>query len=263
MVYKVLVVEDEEIIRKGLIYNTNWAALDCVVIGEAGDGEEAIEAIKSKEPDIVLVDVNMPVVNGLDMLKATKDYSYVAIVLSGYAEFSYAQEAIRLGVTRYLTKPVQEQELVAAINSAKKKIQKNRFVSENQEELQKVKEMEVIAIPKAAHKDELVEKMLNYIDMYYQDRIQMRDLADAFNYSEVFLNKRFKHVVGTTFIDFLNKYRVQVSLKYLKEKQYTLEEIGAFVGIPDPKYFRVVFKRYVGYSPREFITILEQTTETR
>lgn len=120
--YKVLLVEDEEIIRKGLMYLMDWETEGCVIIGEAGDGAEGAEKIRQMRPDIVITDVRMPFMSGLDMLEQTRSIPYAAIVISGYDEFEYAQRAISLDVTEYLLKPVDFTALQKALMRVKEKL---------------------------------------------------------------------------------------------------------------------------------------------
>ena len=111
--YKVLLAEDEDIIRKGLMFTADWGAWNCLVAGEASDGEEGVEKIRQIKPDIVVADIRMPVKSGLKMLEETiGEYGYEAIILSGYSDFEYARQALRLGVTEYLLKPVDFQTAV-------------------------------------------------------------------------------------------------------------------------------------------------------
>lgn len=110
--YNVLVVEDEEIIRKGIILSIPWEEFNCHVIGEAENGEEGKSLIESLKPDIVITDIDMPVKDGLTMLAETKFISdYAAIILTGYSEFEYAREAIRLGISSYVLKPLNMKEM--------------------------------------------------------------------------------------------------------------------------------------------------------
>ena len=101
--YKVLIVEDEDIIRKGLLFMVNWQEADCVVVGEAVDGLEGLEKIRETNPDIVVVDINMPVKDGLSMLEdSIEEYGYDAVhCVRLQLTFEYARKAIRLGVTEY------------------------------------------------------------------------------------------------------------------------------------------------------------------
>ena len=127
MLLKVLIVEDEEVIRKGLEFAIDWMAMGCRVIATAPDAEEGLKLIKELEPDVVMTDICMPQMTGLEMLEeALKEHSFHSIVLTGFSEFGYAQQAIRMGVVDYLLKPVDEEELKAVVekihkNAAKKK----------------------------------------------------------------------------------------------------------------------------------------------
>ena len=120
--FKVLTAEDEPLIRKGIIYCTDWARLNCGIPLEASNGEEAAEMIRQHRPDIVLLDVNMPLMDGLDALCQTRGlYFYVPIVVTGYSDFDYAKRAMYSGVQRYLLKPVVASELEEAIRFAQQK----------------------------------------------------------------------------------------------------------------------------------------------
>ena len=96
---KVLVVEDEEMIRKGIVLAVDWAALDCVVVGEASNGEEALAAVERYAPSLIITDLKMPKMDGIEMLRHLRERgnrAYV-IILTAYDSFSYAQSALRLG----------------------------------------------------------------------------------------------------------------------------------------------------------------------
>ena len=111
--YRVILVEDEDIIRRGIRSTVPWEQHGCIVAGEARNGEEGRALIERLEPDIVITDINMPVCSGLEMIAQTKcQYDYVTIILTGYSEFEYAKEAIKLGVAQYLSKPINGEELL-------------------------------------------------------------------------------------------------------------------------------------------------------
>ena len=109
---KVLLVEDENLIRRGLQYKLDWTEVNCVVAGEAATGQEGLSQIRALRPDIVITDIRMPDMDGLEMLREGRTVCpFHAIIISGYSEFDYAQQAIRLGVAEYLLKPVDVNEL--------------------------------------------------------------------------------------------------------------------------------------------------------
>ena len=110
--FKIVIVEDEIFIRKGLAYLMDWAELNCIITGEASDGQEGLEMILERKPDIVISDIRMPLMDGLQMLEeALKARPFAAILLSGYSDFEYARQGIRLGVKNYITKPLNFDEL--------------------------------------------------------------------------------------------------------------------------------------------------------
>ena len=108
----VLLVDDEIMIREGFKKLFDWGAHGCDVIGEAADGMEAISKIDDLKPDIVVIDINMPIMNGLKVIQMTrlKHPDTAFIIVSGYDDFSYCREALRLKITDYILKPVNYDE---------------------------------------------------------------------------------------------------------------------------------------------------------
>jgi two-component system response regulator YesN len=111
--YKVLIADDEQIIRKGLCTIIDWNALGYSVIGEAQNGKEVLTFIAENHPDVVLIDIRMPLLHGLEAIRQARESGYDGkfIILSGYSDFTYAQDAIKYGVSDYFTKPVDEEQL--------------------------------------------------------------------------------------------------------------------------------------------------------
>ena len=121
---KVLVVEDEEMIRKGIVLAVDWAALDCVVVGEAANGEEALEAVERYHPTLIITDLKMPKLDGIQMLEKLRErgnQAYV-IILTAYDSFSYAQSALRLGAVDFLLKPFHDGELEEAVTHLRRRL---------------------------------------------------------------------------------------------------------------------------------------------
>jgi two-component system response regulator YesN len=118
--FKVLIVDDESVIRKGLKNIIDWKSLGCEVCGEASDGIEGIRMIRELRPHILITDINMPEVDGLSMIKETKQLlpGSKIIILTGYRDFEYIQEAIRLGAFDYVLKPSKIEDLTAIVNKA-------------------------------------------------------------------------------------------------------------------------------------------------
>lgn len=262
--FKVLIVEDEDIIRKGLIYMMNWLKMDCVVVGEAVDGIDGLKKIRELEPDIVITDIRMPFKDGISMLKESiHEYNYEAIIISGYGEFEYAKSAISLGVREYLLKPIDFEELYDILDKLKPKmISKNRF----KEYLKSDKSIDLYRdildiryYDMIENKTNYVVDMIEYIKDNYNKKISINDLSDKYEVSTVYLNSKFKEDTNYTFNDFLNRYRILKSIELLKEGSLLIYEIAEEVGFQDYKYFSQVFKKYVGQSPTEFIGHLKES----
>lgn len=121
----VLLVDDETIVREGIKHLIDWNNLGFCICGEASNGEEAIEKIKKYQPGLVLLDIRMPKMYGTDLIAKVREDGFTGdfIILSGYSDFQYAQTALHYGASFYLTKPIDEQELIHAVLSVKEKIE--------------------------------------------------------------------------------------------------------------------------------------------
>lgn len=256
--YKVLIAEDEDIIRKGLMFLADWQKIDCVVMGEAANGLEGLEKIREYRPDIVIVDINMPMMDGLEMLeKSIKEYGYDAIIVSGYNEFEYARKGIRLGVTEYLLKPVNYSELYEAIGKIAAKRQAHaKFCDDIRQIDVEKKKLGILKTEEGESTksgNRYVDFMLQCIQERYFSRLSLTDVSEQCGMSCTYLNAKFKGETGYTFNDYLNRYRMQRAVELLKENKYMIYEIAEQVGFADYKYFIKVFKKYMGCSPAHFL----------
>lgn len=256
--YRVVLVEDEDIIRKGIRYSVPWEEHGCVVVGEARNGVEGKELIQTLNPDIVITDIEMPVMNGLEMILATKcQYDYVAILLTGYPEFEYAREAIRIGVSDYILKPLNQEEILEALDRAALECRNIRLLRQENQNRAELRNLSLLGNLKLEEpKDPLVMAILAFIADHYSQKITLADLAEHVHYSERYINQRFQKALGTTVIEYLNRYRIQKALALLQEDEPPISEIGFLCGIGDYKYFNYVFKKYVGCSPKEYRSLI-------
>lgn len=253
--HKVLIVEDEDIMRKGLMFMPKWQDVDCIVIGEAVNGQDGLEKIRKYQPDIVIVDINMPVMDGLEMLEMSiHEYGYDAIIVSSYGEFEYAQKGISLGVTEYLLKPINYSKLYEAI----RKIQAKRNTDTQIQKTMRQIDVEKKKLGLLGHEEKntgnrYVDLMLKTIYEKYPERLAVTDISEQCGMSCTYLNVKFKNATGYTFNDYLNRYRIQKAVDLLRENEYKVYEIAEMVGFSDYKYFIKVFKKYIGCSPARFI----------
>lgn len=255
IMYKVLIVEDEDIMRKGLMFMAKWQEVDCIVVGEAVNGQDGLEKIKKYRPDIVIVDINMPVMDGLEMLeRSIREYGYDAIIVSGYGEFEYARRGISLGVTEYLLKPIDYPKLYEAIRKIQAKRNTDTTIKNaiRQIDVEK-KKLGILDYEERKTGNRYVDLMIEIIHDKYPTRLTLNDISEQCQMSCTYLNVKFKNETGYTFNDYLNRYRIQKAVDLLRENQYKVYEIAEMVGFSDYKYFIKVFKKYIGCSPARFI----------
>lgn len=249
-----LIVEDESIIRKGLMFTVDWTAMKCIVVGDAADGEEGLMLAESLRPDLVLTDIRMPKLDGLEMLKEArqKQMDFEVIILSGYSDFTYAQQAITMGAFGYILKPVDEKILREMIENVSQRInEKKEFIHYRlmQRDADSQHAMNSIAWSTDRH----VAKVLAYIEAHYTEKISLEQLALQIGVSSGYLSRQIKSNTSYTFMDILNRYRINKSTELLIHTDLKVYEISEMVGFTDYKHFVNVFKKYIGFPPTEFV----------
>jgi len=249
--YKVLIVEDENMIRRFLLQRTKWSELNCEVVGEAVNGKEGLEKIIELNPDIVITDIRMPILSGLEMLtKAQRVCTFKTIILSAYNDFTYAQTALRLGACEYLLKPINTEQLSDAIKKVciylhPPRTVENRFDTRDSFDVLKLEKEKENFSP-------YVKKMYVYVKNNFREKISIHDLSKRYGVSATYLNRIFKYEIGFPFNDFLNRYRIHISISMLKSGSGYIYEIAEKTGFTDYKYFTEVFRKYIGCAPSDF-----------
>ncbi|WP_026493766.1 response regulator transcription factor [Butyrivibrio sp. XPD2002] len=251
--YRVLIAEDEDIIRKGIAYTMDWVSMGCTIIGEACNGKEGIEKIKEFQPDIVLTDIMMPVVDGIEMIKQGQELGdFKAIIMTSYADFEYAKQAIELGVSAYLMKPVDEEELKKSIEKTITEIEKDRQLRQLNDKMKTADDIDTLFI-KSEKDNDYVQRILMETKERYADKISIETFSEELGVSGSYLSRKFKEATGQTYLDFLNKYRIQKAVKLLETGTYKVYEVSEMTGFSDYKYFSTVFKKYTDSSPSDFV----------
>lgn len=253
---RILIVEDEEMIRKGLVYTTDWLSMDCVVVAEAGDGNEGYGKILEFRPDVVIADICMPFMDGIEMIKkASGKVKFKSILLTSYADFEYARRAIEARVCEYLLKPVDEEALAGIMKRLGREIAGTRQM---EYALEQVEPEGAILNPESYMRldfseNQYVSRALSEIKEHFHEKISIEGISEELGVSASYLSRKFKEVTGQTFLDFLNKYRVQQAVVMLNTRQYRVSEISEATGFTDYKHFCSVFKKYTSKSPTKFI----------
>lgn len=233
---KILVVDDEKFIRTGISLILEDTFKEQVEVIQAKNGKEAIEIIESREFDIIISDINMPFINGIDLIKEIRksNQDVEVIVISGYDEFEYARQCMKYGVKNYLLKPINDEELIDIVSVS---IGKNKDVPE--EEDNKLEDI-------------YIEKAREYIETHYFKDINMAVVSNFVSLNYSYFSSLFNKHMGMNFSDYLNYIRIQKSKVLLKNIDYKIHEISEMVGYKNSKHFTKNFKKFEKRTPMEF-----------
>jgi len=257
---RVLIAEDEDIERNALrtLINQNYKG-EITIVGEAVNGKEAIDLTNSLNPHIVLIDIHMPKVNGLEAAeKIRKDApETIIVIVTAYSTFEYARQAIKIGVQDYLIKPYSIASLTEMMDDAVSKLnaalvarQQNRRVEERllfmREQVKKLSsntENIETEMPR-----DLIEEIQNYIKCNYSQQITLEDISKLIGLSKYHLSRMFSEKVGMGIKEFSIDFRIKRAQDLLS-KGMPVAEVAYSIGFNDPNYFSKLFKKYIGCTP--------------
>ena len=242
--YFMLIVEDEPAIREGLL-NTmkSWGTKqpDIWQFAAAESGVEGLEIARSRPVDFLICDIRMPGMSGIEMLEKLRreDCDTPAILLTGYAEFEYARKALTLGVVNYLLKPVDQLQLIAAVEEA---LEKRNIGARRQRETDS-----------PAMRHETIRKALAYIAERLADpKFTLKELADHVHLNANYLSVLFKENTGLTFSDYLTRQRLNLAKRLLIGTDKKIYAVAEEAGFSSAKYFIKVFRDIEGVTPKDF-----------
>lgn len=234
---RVLLVDDEIIIREGFKRLFDWEAHDCEVIGEAADGMEALAQIDDLQPDIVIMDINIPVMNGLKVIQMSKikHPEMAFVIVSGYDDFSYCREALRLQITDYILKPVNYQEFGTCIDNLKISMFENRTTEETDEQ-----------------EEHTILGIVRYMQEHLTEEISLNVLAEEFHLSASYISQLFKNEIGVNFLVYLTNIRMEQAKKLLLSTPLSIAEVSERSGYGDYRVFTKAFKKSEGVTPSQY-----------
>ena len=239
MSIKLLIADDEDTIRNGIAKYIQLHTDRFDKIYLASNGQEAVDIIFRDKPDIMFLDVQMPLKDGIEVMQEAKraDILPYTMILSGYDEFKYCQQALRLGAKEYLLKPVRSSDILQMLNQAADELFGTR---------------ENVKTEPAEEKNYLVELAKEYVEEHYYENLMLADVAQKVGISAGYLSTLFQKQLSKGFIDYLNEIRIEHACTYLQQNYLKTYEIAYKVGFNDEKYFSKVFKKMKGQSPSEY-----------
>lgn len=234
---RTMIVDDEENIRNGLKMQVESLNLGLQVIALVENGETALEMIQQYRPELLFMDINMPGMNGLEVIKRIRETQQLCsiIIISGYDDFKYAREAIRHKVDFYLLKPVDDDELAEvcaqAVDNYKKRLLEHNLL-------------------KQVHPSDSND-ILEYIQTHLDDpTLDYDSLQNEFNLSRSSISKLIKNATNQSLNEFITNQRIDLADAYLKnQKNATIKQIALMCGFTDPLYFSRVYKKIRGKAP--------------
>lgn len=242
--YKIMIVDDEELVRKGIAMEVNWKAIDCVIVAEAANGEEGLEMARKYSPDLIITDIRMPKMDGIEMVRNLRDddNDVSVIFLTAYSDFAYAKSAIELYADNYLLKPFEDGELEAAVLRSVEKLSVEAADKDND-----------FLMLKKGDKSKYIMKAMDYIAGHYTNKdLSIVQIAEAVGVSEGHLSHVFKKETDYTIANYIIRFRMREAARMLKDCSNKVYEVADFVGYKDITYFSSTFKKVVGFSPSEY-----------
>ena len=260
---QLLIAEDEQVLRSGLA-SLPWEKNGITLLPPAKNGLEAVECAKAQRVDILLTDIRMPGLSGLDAAKQIRELypNMEVLFLSGYGEFEYAQKAIRLQACNYILKPSTPDAILSAVREAGARVQMQRSERGAVQQLrQQVETLSKVVVTSRTVEEQRAQeipceedivKIVGYIGSNYREQITLTSLAEAFHFNSVYLSRFIKKKSGHTFTELLTSTRMYHAARLLKETSLKNGEICERIGMGDERYFGQVFQKAYGMTPHEY-----------
>ncbi|MGI5899739.1 MAG: response regulator transcription factor [Christensenellales bacterium] len=242
--YKMMIVDDEPNVVEGIRDCIKWGRYGVVVCATAYDGADALEKSHLTKPDIVIADIRMPEMNGLDMINEMRRNlpESVFIVISAFEHFEYAKRAINMGVTAYLTKPVRAREIVEK-------------VAEAVEKLDGYKSADGVDVGgDIADCYDVIDQAKNFIEMNRrrQTDVSLEEVAAHVSLSSAYFSRLFKKETGMLFVEYVKRKKLDAAKAMLLQTNMKVYAISKRLGYKSVQYFATMFKEREGMTPGEF-----------
>ena len=249
--YRVLLVDDEQIERMSLAKKIDRYYGDKVNIYHAVNGREAVDMCSDHKNDIIIMDISMPEMNGVMAAKYIRqiDDKCSIIFLTAYDDFEYARNAIKIRALDYLLKPCDINDLLAVMDMAIQKLDRECDFKGNTKENKPERKRENV---KNFDEQTTIKYLREYVENNYTFDISMQEVAEDMGYSDAYFSKLFKQYFNQNFTAYLTEYRIKKAKELLTDTNNSIKDISRMVGYEDSNYFAKIFKRIVGEIPSKF-----------
>jgi len=241
--YGVMVVENEKIIRRGIVDLVERYGGGLEVKHECADAYDAWDKFCADPPDIVITDIVMRGMTGLELVEKIreKNQSVPVVILSGYSDFSYAQVAIRQRVTEYLLKPINIKQFVSVLNKLKNTLDEEKQVMPQDTEMDD-----------PARRNQMIRRAKEYIKSHLNEDLSLSVVAAKVGISNNYLSSMFKNEMGQTYSTYVMNKRIEKAKQLLDNSDFKIYEIAEICGYNSVNHFIGVFKKITGITPAQY-----------
>lgn len=241
--YQVFLADDEPWVLISLKNLIDWGSCGFAVCGEATDGEKAWERIQRMKPDLIVSDIRMPAIDGIELIRRVREAQLSAevVIVSGYSDFEYARSGLKYGCSDYLLKPVDEEELEACVKRVRESLDRRSGAGQKRDEEE----------PGYQSEGQTVRRLLQYLQEHYQE-VTQQQLAELAGVSPSAVSQMIRRKTGKSYSEYLLEIRIQKAQEYLRRTNQSIEEVASAVGYHDYFYFLKVFKKATGISPSAY-----------
>ena len=243
--WKVMIADDENYMLEAMENLIDWKKMECQLVYKAKNGQVLLEQVKKNPPDIIITDIKMPLVSGIEVAQYVYEHMLPTkvIILSAYADFQYAQEAIKYDVCGYIIKTSVIEMLPGMIQKAVGKLSVPLLDGEKENE--------------ERYSDDILGRLQKYIAEHYMDKLNLTQISQEIHANGSYLSRLYKTKTGQNLFDVINKMKLEKAKEYMSQGK-RIYEIAQMVGFDDVSYFSRVFRKHEGCSPREYENRLKE-----
>lgn len=250
-----MIVDDEPNILENITNYVQQADSDFHVAAKALGAEDALFSLRIIKPDLVITDIKMSVTDGLTLLQLMREAGWdgYAAIVTGYNDFAYAQQAIRLEVFEYILKPVFPEDIAALLQRTKKLLNRDRLKMDKlRSEIEAKFQSENPGEEDDGHLPTYIGQAKAYIKEHYAEPLTLTQVAKTVSVHPVYLSSRFAQYCGQNFMEYLTNYRIIKAKELLEHTNLQIQEIATRVGYLDTAYFSRIFRRECGVTPSHY-----------
>jgi two-component system response regulator YesN len=243
---KVLAVDDEAPIRQWIRFCiSKIPGFSCAI---ASGAEEGIRKYREERPEIVITDVEMPCMDGLEMLQNIRELggNVYSIVLTSHENFDYARTALKIGSAEYILKTeLTEEGLRELLNKAKRAVEKEKNI-------QAMLPPQIKKLDEQMGPIEQIGRTISYMEQHYGEKLSLNYMADMVSFSPEHFSRLFRRETGETYINYLNNIRMKQAVILLETTDKKVYEVAEETGFSSLNYFSTLFKKKFGISPYNY-----------